>query len=311
VIFVGEIRDRETAEMAVQASLTGHLVLTTLHANDAVGAVARLRDLGVERSKIAATLRGSVAQRLARRACPDCSRMISGELTAEEARLANRYGVQPRVRVSGCPACSMSGYRGRLPLLEVLMSNPEFEALVASGGTPAELQRAAMGAGFRSLRENAIERVRLGQTTLQEISRVLGDAKDDAEEPVKEVSRILLVDDDVVTRTMARVVLQNNGFEVDEAADGAAALKLLNGGKEHSLMVLDLEMPVMGGREVLQAVRKSIATAGLPVLVLTGAVSDNVEVELMDEGADDYIRKPLEPGRFVARVRAALRRAAG
>jgi type II secretory ATPase GspE/PulE/Tfp pilus assembly ATPase PilB-like protein/ActR/RegA family two-component response regulator len=311
VIFVGEIRDRDTAEMAVQASLTGHLVLTTLHANDAVGAVARLRDLGVEQSKIAATLRGSVAQRLARRACPDCSTPIDGDLTPEEARLAHRYGVQPRVRVHGCPACSNSGYRGRVPLLEVLMSNPEFEALVATGGTPAELHRAAMGAGFRSLRENAIERVRRGETTLQEISRVLGDAKDDAEEPVAEVSRILLVDDDVVTRTMARVVLENNGFAVDEAANGAAALAMLNSGKDHALMVLDLDMPVMGGREVLRTVRKAIATAGLPVLVLTGAVSDDVEVELMDEGADDYIRKPLEPGRFVARVRAALRRAGG
>jgi CheY-like chemotaxis protein/nucleoside-triphosphatase THEP1 len=311
VVFVGEIRDRETAEVAVQASLTGHLVLSTLHANDAVGSVARFVDLGIDKSKIAATLRGSVAQRLARRACPACAKPIDGPLTAEEERLAARYGVKPVIRVTGCTACGTSGYRGRLPLLEILVSNTQFEALVAHGATTAELQKGASTGGFRSLRENGVERVRLGQTTLQEIARVLGDADADDEEPEQKTPQILLVDDDQINRTIARSVLEKNGYLVAEAGDGAAALSMLGTGAGFSLMVLDVDMPVMGGREVLAKVRQSVATAGLPILVLTGSSSDDVEAQLMEEGADDYIRKPLDPARFVARVKAALRRAGG
>ncbi len=313
VVFVGEIRDRETAEVAVQASLTGHLVLSTLHANDAVGSVARFVDLGIDKSKIAATLRGSVAQRLARRACPDCVTPIDGPLTPEETRLAARYGVQPVIRVTGCPACSMSGYRGRLPLLEVLISNPNFEKLVATGATAAELLKAASTGGFRSLKENAVERVRLGQTTLEEVARVLGDAGADEEEEVSQPQEplILLVDDDKVSRTIAKKVLAKNGYRVTEAEDGVSALAMLAAGSGISLMVLDVDMPIMGGREVLAKVRQSVTTAGLPVLVLTGTKSQAAEAQLMEEGADDYIRKPLEPARFVARVKAALRRAGG
>ncbi|HEY6807610.1 MAG TPA: GspE/PulE family protein, partial [Gemmatimonadales bacterium] len=102
VIFVGEIRDLETAEVAVQAALTGHLVLATLHANDAVGAITRFADLGLERAKIASTLRGAVAQRLLRRACAACAVRITGPLTPDEERLAALYGVRPVMRAVGC-----------------------------------------------------------------------------------------------------------------------------------------------------------------------------------------------------------------
>jgi CheY-like chemotaxis protein len=310
VVFVGEIRDRETAEVAVQASLTGHLVLATLHANDAVGAVARFLDLGIDRTKIAATLRGSVAQRLARRACPKCVLPLVGPLTPAEARLAARYGVQPLVRVVGCEACSKSGYKGRLPLLEVLISNPTFEELVATGAPGARLQKAAAVGGFRSLRENAVERVRQGETTLEEVERVLGDAGTDQAGSEPQQPLVLLVDDDQVCRTLARKVLEKSAFRVVEAGDGLAALAQLEAGPAPALMVVDLEMPGMGGREVLARVRQTVATAALPVLVLTGSGTEEMEAELMEAGADDYIRKPLEPARFVARVRAALRRAA-
>ena len=91
--------------------------------------------------------------------------------------------------------------------------------------------------------------------------------------------------------------------------DGAAALERLESSPDFALMVLDVEMPRLSGREVLARVRKSVHTAALPVLVLTGSTGDEIEAQLMEEGADDYIRKPLEPARFVARVKAALRRA--
>lgn len=309
VVFVGEIRDRETAEVAVQASLTGHLVVSTLHANDAVGSVARFIDLGIDKTKIATTLRGSVAQRLARRACKECSKPIDGPLTAEESKLATRYGVKPIVRTTGCEICSNSGFKGRLPLLEVMITSPQLEAMIASGATPQELQKAADTGGFRSLKENALERVRLGETTLQEVARVLGDAAADDEEPDSATPHILLVDDDMVNRTIARSVLEKGGFRVSEAADGAQGLAALGNGSGFALMVLDVDMPVMDGRQVLAKVRSSVATASFPVMVVTGTADDDAEVKLMEEGADDFIRKPLEPARFVARVKSALRRA--
>ncbi|MEO7455705.1 MAG: ATPase, T2SS/T4P/T4SS family, partial [Gemmatimonadaceae bacterium] len=102
VIFVGEIRDAETAEVAAQAAATGHLVLATLHTNDAMSAVSRLSDLGLDRATIASVLRGSVAQRLVRRVCPDCVQRIEGALTDNEQRLAAAFNLTPTMRPTGC-----------------------------------------------------------------------------------------------------------------------------------------------------------------------------------------------------------------
>jgi len=315
VIFVGEIRDLETAEVAVQAALTGHLVLATLHTNDAVGAVARFADLGLDRSKIAGALRGAVAQRLLRRVCSVCVVPAEGERTAEEARLASRYGTPPVVRTVGCAKCGRTGYRGRLPVLEVVLSTPAFETLVSAGAPGADLQKAAVAGGLRLLRDVALEHVRSGATTLQEVDRVLGDtgggSAEPAAPPLEVQPHILLVDDDAVNRSVARAVLEKSGFRVSEAVDGVAALERLDGPPDFSLMILDLDMPRLGGLEVLARVRKTVATAGLPVIVLTGSTSEDTEIEAMDHGADDYVRKPLDPARFVARVKGALRRAGG
>jgi type II secretory ATPase GspE/PulE/Tfp pilus assembly ATPase PilB-like protein/ActR/RegA family two-component response regulator len=317
VIFVGEIRDLETAEVAVQAALTGHLVLATLHTNDAVGAVARFADLGLDRAKIAGALRGAVAQRLLRRVCSTCAVPVAGALTADESRLAARYGTQPMMRTVGCAKCGRTGYRGRLPVLEVLLATAAFEPLITAAASGAELQKAAVTGGLRPLRDVALEHVRSGATTLQEVDRVLGDSGSGgggggAEPPTPSVEaqpHILLVDDDAVNRTVARAVLEKNGFRVSEVGDGVAALERLDGPPEFNLMILDLDMPRLGGMEVLARVRKTVATAGMPVIVLTGSTTEDSEIAVMESGADDYVRKPLDPARFLARVKAALRRA--
>ena len=314
VIFVGEIRDLETAEVAVQAALTGHLVLATLHTNDAVGAIARFTDLGLDRAKIAGSLRGAVAQRLLRRVCNSCAVQIAGEPTAEEARLGTRYGTPAVMRTVGCGKCGKTGYRGRLPVLEVLLATPAFERLISIGAPGVDLQQAAVAGGLRPLKDVALEHLRSGATTLQEVDRVLGDtgAGDEPPAPALESQpHILLVDDDVVNRTVARAVLEKNGYRVSEVGDGVAALERLDGPPEFNLMILDLDMPRLGGMEVLARVRKTVATAGLPVIVLTGSATQDAEIEAMESGADDYVRKPLDPPRFMARVKGALRRAGG
>ncbi|MBI4499933.1 MAG: Flp pilus assembly complex ATPase component TadA, partial [Gemmatimonadetes bacterium] len=311
VILIGEIRDLETGEIAVQASLTGHLVLATLHTNDAIGVITRLHDLGLDRGSVAESLRGCVAQRLVRRLCTECAEDIKGaELTATEASLAKRYGVTPPLRAKGCDRCGRTGYRGRIPVLETAVSTPEFVELVTRGASTLELTRAAVAGGMRPMVEGALERVRDGTTTLEEIERALGEASAPGPAAQAEgIAHVLVVDDDAVVRTMARFLLAKNGFRISEAADGVAALERLAEGTEYDLMVLDLDMPKLGGHEVLRRVRASTATAALPVVVLTGADESDAQARVMEEGADDYIRKPLDPARFVARIKAALRRA--
>ncbi len=146
VILVGEIRDRETAEIAIQASLTGHLVLSTLHTNDAASAVTRLIDIGVASYQIATAVKGVIAQRLVRRACPEC-------------------------RASGCNACD-GGYRGRRAIAEILVSSPGFERAVAAGASPETLAEAARASGCSTLWESGIALVRSGETTMEELRRV-------------------------------------------------------------------------------------------------------------------------------------------
>jgi len=313
IIFVGEIRDLETATIAVQASTTGHLVLATLHTNDAVGAIARLRDLGLDHASIANTLRGAIAQRLLRRVCPHCSQPATEPLTETETRLAALYRTRPVRRAVGCPRCSYSGYLGRIPVVEILVLTPRLLQMIQSRESLAEIERTAVASGhLRLLNAAGLERVRAGETTLEEFERVLGTSTDDVAEPTDtqtRATRILVADDDPENRILARAVLEKNGYEVAEAEDGVAALEHLAARGGVDLLVLDLDMPRLDGSQVLARIRADARTAALPVVILTGEQRRDAELKLMDQGADDYIRKPLEPDLFLARVRAALRRA--
>jgi type II secretory ATPase GspE/PulE/Tfp pilus assembly ATPase PilB-like protein len=171
VILVGEIRDAETAGIAVQAALTGHLVLSTLHTIDAAGAIARLDDLGVDRYKVAASLKGVVAQRLLRKLCTSCRQLD----TAIPGPALGRWlpaGTE-RWREQGCAACGRSGFRGRVAVIETLVATPEIERAIAAG-TPADtIADAARAGGMIRLWESGIERVIAGVTSLGEVSRVL------------------------------------------------------------------------------------------------------------------------------------------
>src|SRR5579859_1196066 len=311
VIFVGEIRDLETAEIAVQAAYTGHLVLATIHANDAVGSIARFVDLGLERAKVTGTLRGALAQRLVRKLCDACAQSVDRSLTSAEQKLAERYGVRPVRRAVGCEACGQTGYRGRMTVMEVMTGGAWLEAIPNEKATPVELTKGAVANGMRPMRVAALGRVAAGETTLEEVERVLGDGGigDVAPAAAPTAPHILVVDDDNVNRVMAKAVLEKGGFRVTEAKDGVEALDQLQHSPDVQMMVLDLDMPRMGGAEVLERVRHAKATAALPVIVLTGSESSDTEVQIMDRGADDYVRKPIDGPRLVARVKAALRRA--
>ena len=311
IILVGEIRDRETAEVAAQAALTGHLVLATVHANDAVGAVARLADLGLEYGIIASALRGCLAQRLLRSVCSDCVEHIEGELDADEQRLYESFGVRPTVRAAGCGSCGYTGYRGRIPVMEVLSVGIRMQEAIELRKGPATLTMLARQGGMRTMHDVAFDWVREGRTTLDEVERVLGQPDDEPErDGDRGPTRILVVDDDAEARTMLRGLLEGAGYEVQEASDGQEALDALTGFHDFSLVVLDLKMPRVSGHEVLERLRSSADTYATPVLIRTGTGTDEDEASLLEAGADDYVRKDADATRTLARVRAVLRRSA-
>jgi type II secretory ATPase GspE/PulE/Tfp pilus assembly ATPase PilB-like protein len=171
VILVGEVRDKETAGIAVQASLTGHLVLSTLHTIDAASSVARLVDIGVEPYKIAAALKGVVAQRLLRRLCHVC-RQESTDPVSDRMRRWLPAGMTLYKPV-GCPECSQTGYRGRMAVMEVLAVSGDLERVIANGETADVIAETARAQGMKTLWEAGIEHVRAGETSLDELLRVV------------------------------------------------------------------------------------------------------------------------------------------
>ena len=311
VILVGEIRDRETADTAAQAAMTGHMVLATVHANDAVSAVGRLADMGLQHAIISQTLRGALAQRLMRKVCAACAEPVRGVLTPDERRLTERHGIEPVVRAVGCPECGFTGYRGRLPVQEVLVVGPRFQQAIEQRKGWSTLSRLALQGGMRPMSEVVLDWVTQGKTTLVEVERILGQqVEEEKDEAEKGPSKVMLVDDAADARLMMRGLLESEGFVVHEAAEGAKALEALKADPSFSLVILDLTMPGMDGREVLDQIRGSVDTAALPVLIRTGTGSEKIEAELLEAGADDYMDKSVDADRFVARVKAVLRRSA-
>ncbi len=172
VIMVGEIRDQETAQVAIQSALTGHLVLSTLHTNDAPGAVTRLLDMGLEPFLLTSTLTGVLAQRLVRVVCPACRRPRPATVE-EQAALGPAGGqtAQALMEPVGCAECSGLGYRGRTGLFELLVMDERLHPLILNRAPAADLRAQAQAAGMQTLREDGVQKVLAGVTTLAEVLR--------------------------------------------------------------------------------------------------------------------------------------------
>jgi len=171
VVLIGEIRDRETAAIALQASLTGHLVFATLHTNDACSSITRLTDLGVDSAKLAGALKGIVAQRLIRRLCPACKQVANAGVPR---RLVGSIPENSMIYVpTGCGECAMTGYSGRIAITEVLVTTPELERAIAGDESPDRLLAAARASGTRSLWGCGAAQLIAGNTSAQELVRVV------------------------------------------------------------------------------------------------------------------------------------------
>ncbi len=175
IIMVGEIRDHETAEIAIQAALTGHLVLSTLHTTDAIGAVTRLLDMGIEPYLLSSALVGSMAQRLVRKVCPDCKMTF-----VAPPEMMARYGwvTDDHIHLSkgrGCTSCYDSGYRGRMAVHEIVSVDTELQSLMMKNSSRDELNEFIQQAGIATLFDDGMGRVREGSTTIEEIQRIISE----------------------------------------------------------------------------------------------------------------------------------------
>jgi len=332
VVMVGEIRDEETAEIALHAAQTGHLVLSTLHTNDAPSTISRLIEMGIEGPMLAGSLNMIVAQRLARRLCPKCKKKAR-----PDDEFCERYGVPDGLEFYepvGCKACMNIGYKGRLGVHEVLYVNDRMREMISRASSDRELMQAAREDGMFCLFEDGMNKALQGITSIVEVVRnstppedfvlssrlndngslmSLGEAvqkRDEARATASEDSgkqTVLIVDDSKSIRSLVKFVLQSEGLEVLEAEDGQQGWDVLQRlASSIDLVVTDYEMPNMTGPELVSKVREQSKYDGIPLILLTSRKDEDDEVFGLESGADDYIGKPVEPMKLQARVRKVL-----
>ncbi len=175
-MLIGEIRDKETATIAIEAALTGHLVLSSLHTNDAASAISRLIEMDVETFLVASAIDAVVAQRLARKLCERCKEAYAPE-PSELAAAGFPEWLWPEIetlyRPIGCAACSNTGYRGRIGLYEVMQMSEEIERLTVERASAEAIRTVAMQQGMMSLRDDGLEKCRMGITSIEEVARVV------------------------------------------------------------------------------------------------------------------------------------------
>ena len=349
VILVGEIRDKETAAIALEAAQTGHLLLSTVHTNDAPATIGRLLDLGVEPFLIASALAGILAQRLVRRPCPACA--VSQEPSPEVIEKIGGASQLPSdvkwMAGRGCPECHQSGYKGRLAIHELLPVNGEIRDLIARRASEQAIRKAARVAGMRTLVEDGMLKAAQGLTTLEEVLRVsalddapirkgdeqnapgsreqtasgerVGPDLDEASPAVvsegegstsQGKERVLVVEDSGTIQSVVKYFLQLEGFEVLLAKDGTTGL-VMTKSKRPQVIVTDYNMPGMDGMAMVKELRADPLTQDIAILMLTSEASVEREAQALAVGADDYILKPVEPRRLAARVKAVLNRSKG
>ncbi len=313
VILVGEIRDRETADIAFQSSLTGHLVFSTLHTNNAVASITRLLDIGLEPYLIASSLILTVAQRLTKIICPYCKEEYTPDnhLLDDFKKYIDKLKIEKFYRGKGCEKCGFSGFLGRTAIFEILKVNDNIRNLITAKAREDEIFNAARDSGLKPLVSAGMEKVAKGTTTLEEISAVVGIKE---EEKIIQKSRetgkklkILIADDEEDILKVLEKQLTSAGYDVVKARDGIEVLEYAHKEKP-DLTIIDVTMPKMNGYEATKELRSKLETAVIPIILLTGRQDKESELRGINAGADDYITKPFDDDKLLARIKMLLRR---
>lgn len=340
IVMVGEIRDSETARIAFQAAQTGHLVLSTLHTNDSPSAVTRLLDMGVDSFVIADSLIAVLSQRLVRGICKKCK--IPDPLTAQIFEQIETIIKPDRSKKfwkgAGCEACQYSGYAGRLGIFELLMITPTVREILSRNVSPLAVRKAAEKDGYVMLSLDGIDKALNGLTTIEEVYRVAppefdettspespgnvpksgdqasavaGDNSRTSESPASIVSirpeKVLIVDDNPIDIKFLKNVLESINFLTVTASNGEEALKIAIQEKP-DIIITDYLMPEMDGKVLVTKLKSQLATRFIPIIVLTARDEVEAEVEVFSAGANDYLTKPVNPKRLIARINRLLSR---
>jgi len=306
VIMVGEIRDAEVAQIVGQAAYTGHLVLTSMHTVDTATAITRLTNLGLEPFKVAECLSAVLAQRLLRSLCPHCKK-VHNEFEAHSLGAEHHLAAVPASAGPGCEHCKHTGYGGRVPIAELLTPSDELRDAIVRGATAHEIRAAMRAAGTPNMRDHAMRLVSEGITSIDEVNRVLAESVDGAQAAAHTRSRVLITDDEPITRMLVKLLLERDNFEVLEASNGKQAVDIATR-ERPDLMIVDLNMPEMDGYEAITRLRRDITMATLPIMVLTSEEGPGVENRVLELGADDYVIKPFDPAVLLSRVHGVFRR---
>jgi type IV pilus assembly protein PilB len=331
IVMIGEIRDNETASIAFRAANTGHLVLSTLHTNDAPSAVTRLLDLDIKPFLIASSLICVIGQRLVRKICEKCK--VPDPMGAEMVKQFLPRILQKREHTfwkgEGCEACQYTGYSGRTGIYEILMITKSLNKLLSPEITAVALKNEADKEGFQSITTDGIEKCLQGITTVQEVFRVAPPgmeeiSKKDSEEvliqydeefeerlsALSSVSsikpkKILVADDNEMTLQLLTDVLEYENYNVITATNGLEAMKLALR-EMPDLIISDLLMPKMNGLVLTNRLKSQLNTRFIPIIILTNKDDVETEVKLLESGANDYITKPVNHKKLLVRIQKLL-----
>jgi len=312
VILVGEIRDKETAEISFRAALTGHLVLSSLHTTGAIASITRLLDIGLEPYFISSSLIVIVAQRLAKCICSYCKESYTPpeEIVTKVKPYLDKLVIDKFYRGRGCEKCLFSGYFDRIGIFEILPITEEIKRLIANRASEEDIFKAAQKEGFKTLIEDGLEKVTRGLTTLEEVVKVV-DIAEKLEPPLskeeRKVPKILVADDEEHIQRILEVRLKSAGYEVIKASNGKEAVALVMREKP-DLIIMDIMMPEMDGFQATKILKSRLETALIPIMMLTAKKDVDSELKGIDMGADDYMTKPFDGQRLLARIKMLLRR---
>ncbi|MGD9160735.1 MAG: ATPase, T2SS/T4P/T4SS family [Desulfobacteraceae bacterium] len=321
IVMVGEIRDSETASIAFQAAQTGHLVLSTLHTNDAPSAIIRLFDLGIEPYLCVASLNIVMGQRLVRKICEECK---TPEVPPAQLmkQIPKKFSDAVFYKGYGCESCRYTGYKGRIAIFELLTFPQKIKKMITSNIDLPDLTTAALSTGYSSLFYDGIEKAAKGLTTVEEVFRIAAPEKKDElnperafNKPIKNHSEqiseylknvtVLFVDDDEKFLKLFKQLLENKGFIVITATNGVEALRLAIRVRP-DIIITDYIMPEMDGINLIKKLKANLETRQIPIIMITALQDADSEVKVFDAGADDFLIKPVDSKRLIARVKRVI-----
>jgi type IV pilus assembly protein PilB len=330
ILFLGEIRDEETAKVAVDFSSTGHLTISTMHTSNATTAIFRLERLEVTRGQMAETLLALISQRLIKKLCPHCKEKYSA--TDEEKGVAEKFNFklpEHLYRPKGCPRCSNTGYFSREAIYEIIRFTPVIGEMIRTGKSIQEIRDYVSESGVFLLPKAALWKLSEGvfsfkevyeKILVEEISAVSAVNKVLEKKPETKVfvekneknecassslnKKILIVDDDSDLRALAEKIISNAGYETDTASDGVEAIIKISQ-NSYGLVLSDIDMPNLDGIKLVEMIsQKNLNTK---VIIMTASREENSEFKVLTLGASDFIKKPFKKDILLLRIKKVLK----